>query len=66
MVIDFVRDPFLRRLDVALNWINQGAEVKLDGFFNTTCVEQRTDILLLPMDPEWLAALNLQIIDHFR
>jgi len=63
-VIDFVRDQFLRRLDVAHSWIHHGAEVKPDAFSNQTCVEQRTDILLLPVDPESLAALSLQIIDH--
>jgi len=47
-----------------LSWIHQGAEVKPETFANQTCVGQRRDILLLPVDPESLAALSLQIIDH--
>ena len=64
-MIGVVRDPFKRRLDGAHSWMNQGAEVKPYSLSNTTGVEQRRHILLLPVDLEWLAALNLQIIDHF-
>ena len=64
-MINFVRDEFLRHVDVAHSWINQAAEVKPDAFSNQTCAGQRTDILFLPVDPDWLAALSLQIIDHF-